>query len=453
MKRLAFASLGLFCAAISLTTSVTALAIEAFNSDRRVSARASNSQPYPSFNSQRLDEQLIRYQRLLDESGPPNILIVGSSRALQGVDPVALELALAHYGYPGLKVYNFSINGATARVIDLVLRKILTPEQLPDIIIWADGVRAFNSGRVDRTYQAIVESEGYKLLSSGISPLQTTQAPPAESAPTEATTTPTGPPRTVPRRSPMAVPKSEVVDFPQLSANEDPREAIAASYQAMSVWFDRVRGEIANTYERETQQAMWIRRREPTSPTDPAQSPNAPPSIPGTGRPVLPSGGSDRPPLPTIAQVMAGETPNQMQPTGFVPVSDRYDPNAYYQTYPKVPGQYDGDYAAFNLQGDQKAALEAVASFARSQQIPLIVVNLPLNLDYLDSVRMSSERQFRQQMQSMASQRGFIFRDFGELWPNQDDYFADPSHLNRYGAFAVALELASDRSIPWSKGR
>jgi hypothetical protein len=95
----------------------------------------------------------------------------------------------------------------------------------------------------------------------------------------------------------------------------------------------------------------------------------------------------------------------------------------------------------------------AIAQFTNSQQIPLVVVNLPLNSDYLDAVRSSSEQQFRSQMQRMATQRGFIFRDLGQLWPTQDNYFADPSHLNRYGAFSVAVELAADPTIPWGRAR
>ncbi|MDY7021335.1 MAG: hypothetical protein SWJ54_08230, partial [Cyanobacteriota bacterium] len=61
---------------------------------------------YPSFNSPQLDEQLARYQGyIMKEKRPPDILIVGSSRALRGIDPTVLEKALAEAGYPQLKVF------------------------------------------------------------------------------------------------------------------------------------------------------------------------------------------------------------------------------------------------------------------------------------------------------------------------------------------------------------
>ena len=82
-------------------------------------------------------------------------MIIGSSRSLQGIEPTVLRDALATRGYRGLKVYNFGINGATAQVINLVMQKVLAPEQLPRILVWGDGSRAFNSGRLDITYNGI----------------------------------------------------------------------------------------------------------------------------------------------------------------------------------------------------------------------------------------------------------------------------------------------------------
>lgn len=119
--------------------------------------------PYPSFNSQQLDRQLQRYAHYLAQYGKPDILIVGSSRALQGVDPIALQYALAKRGYPNLKIFNFGINGATAQVVDWLLRQLLTAEQLPRLIVWADGARAFNSGRIDHTFNNIRASQGYQV--------------------------------------------------------------------------------------------------------------------------------------------------------------------------------------------------------------------------------------------------------------------------------------------------
>ncbi|MCU0524560.1 MAG: hypothetical protein MUF72_07020 [Elainella sp. Prado103] len=126
---------------------------------------------FPSFESERLDQELQLYLQYLRTHGKPDILIMGSSRSLQGIDPAALETALAEQGYANLKVYNFGINGATAQVMNLLVQEILTPEQLPRLIIWGDGSRAFNSGRPDRTYQQIVTSPGYQRLASGDRPI------------------------------------------------------------------------------------------------------------------------------------------------------------------------------------------------------------------------------------------------------------------------------------------
>lgn len=117
-----------------------------------------------TFSSEQLDRQLLLYREYLLTSGPPDILIVGSSRALSGIDPLALQEGLRAQGYSGLRVFNFSINGATAQVIDWLLRQLLTPDQLPQLIIWGDGVRAFNSGRIDHTYQKITTSQGHRAL-------------------------------------------------------------------------------------------------------------------------------------------------------------------------------------------------------------------------------------------------------------------------------------------------
>ncbi|QYO64910.1 hypothetical protein JVX88_36145 [Leptolyngbya sp. 7M] len=126
---------------------------------------------FPSFDSERLDQELRLYLQYLRTHGKPDVLIIGSSRSLQGIDPAALEEALAAQGHPGLKVYNFGINGATAQVMNLLMQDILAPEQLPRLVIWGDGSRAFNSGRPDRTYSQIVASPGYQQVQRGEHPI------------------------------------------------------------------------------------------------------------------------------------------------------------------------------------------------------------------------------------------------------------------------------------------
>lgn len=126
---------------------------------------------FSTFNSQRLDQELQLYYQYLQKNGKPDVMIIGSSRSLQGIDPMALREAMTTQGYRSLKVYNFGINGATAQVINLVLQEVLTPEQLPRILVWGDGSRAFNSGRVDVTHNGIVASDGYRRLALGDRPI------------------------------------------------------------------------------------------------------------------------------------------------------------------------------------------------------------------------------------------------------------------------------------------
>ena len=133
---------------------------------------------FPSFDSEPLDQQLRLYLSYLSTVGKPDILIVGSSRALQGIDPQQLQQSLAAIGYRDLKIFNFGVNGATAQVVDYILRQVLTPDQLPRMIVWADGVRAFNSGRIDRTYESIMASAGHQRLIAGVRP----QLTPTESS-------------------------------------------------------------------------------------------------------------------------------------------------------------------------------------------------------------------------------------------------------------------------------
>ncbi|MBE9040814.1 hypothetical protein IQ235_08485 [Oscillatoriales cyanobacterium LEGE 11467] len=117
---------------------------------------------YPTFNSPLLDEKLVLYRSYVRAIGPADILILGSSRAAQGIDPQMLQYVLGTQGYNGLKVFNFGIHGATAQVVDLMVRDLIPPEELPKLILWVDGVRALNSGREDRTYGEIVSSQGYR---------------------------------------------------------------------------------------------------------------------------------------------------------------------------------------------------------------------------------------------------------------------------------------------------
>ncbi|NJK28480.1 MAG: hypothetical protein HC925_08540 [Coleofasciculaceae cyanobacterium SM2_3_26] len=89
-------------------------------------------------------------------------------------------------------------------------------------------------------------------------------------------------------------------------------------------------------------------------------------------------------------------------------------------------------------------------AFTRSQWIPVVFISLPLTQEYLDPTRQAYENRFRQYIQGFADGGRLTFRDFSTKWLNQHAYFQDPSHLNRYGAAALAIALAKDPGIPWS---
>ena len=126
--------------------------------------------PFNSFNNVLLDEQLRLYLSYIAAVGVPDVLVVGSSRSLQAINPKELRFALAAQGLNGLRVFNFSVNGSTAQVVNLQLTQLLAPQQLPKMIIWADGVRAFNSGNSDSIYQNILNSPGYQGAVNGDRP-------------------------------------------------------------------------------------------------------------------------------------------------------------------------------------------------------------------------------------------------------------------------------------------
>ncbi|NJK60267.1 MAG: hypothetical protein HC918_08565, partial [Oscillatoriales cyanobacterium SM2_1_8] len=128
---------------------------------------AEDRPPRQNFHNATLNEKLD----LVDWHGqkhrrPYDVMVLGSSRALRGVDPTVLEETLAARGQPGLAVLNLGINGATARVMRLQILEILSQRQRPRMVIVADGLRAFNNNREDRTYREIASSPGYQWLAA-----------------------------------------------------------------------------------------------------------------------------------------------------------------------------------------------------------------------------------------------------------------------------------------------
>ena len=284
------------------------------------------SRVFPPLGSDILDEQLSSYYSYVAALGPPDILIVGSSRALQGLDPQFLEQSLASQGYAGARVYNFGVNGATAQVVSFLMRQLLGPDLLPRMVIWAEGSRGFNSGRLDRTFAEILVSPGFSAVQGGQQ--LTLQAPPA-----------------------------------------------------------------------------------------PSPDPGTIPASPITSQ-------------------------------GFLKVNDQFNPERYYQSFPRVRGQYDDTYRSFRLDGVQRLSLEAVVAFLQERRIPLVFINLPLSNDYLDPARLRHERQFQAFLETHHRAGGMVVIDLLEQWRWQSHFFADPSHINLYGARQLAGLIVDHPRFP-----
>ncbi len=372
--------------------------------------------PLPTFNSDQLDQKLALYYALLEESGPPDVLIVGSSRALRGVDPAVLRHELAQLGYEDLTIFNFGINGATAQVVELVVNRILLPGQLPDLIIWADGARAMNSGRVDVTYNGIALSEGYRQLMAGtLDRPQFTDEVVEEPAP-----------------SPTAGNISTTLSNSYDALDRRLSEQLAQQFSIFTER-DRLKHGLQNQWMTLSPAADL-----PTPPTMTS------PELADPADPTAPANPD------TAGDAMPLQTQGVITYDGFLPLELQFNPATYYQQYARVSGSYDRDYEDFRLQGRQTEALNTIIQLTETQNIDLVVVNLPLTDDYLDTVRRQHEQTFREQLLATSVQHDHVlFRDLGEAWLSEYDYFSDPSHLNRYGAYAVSNRLAQDPLISW----
>ncbi|MBD2153632.1 DUF1574 domain-containing protein [Leptolyngbya sp. FACHB-16] len=366
--------------------------------------------PYPTFNSRQLDEKLLLYyERMKQQAAPSDVLIVGSSRALRGIDPVALQTELAALGYKDISVFNFGVNGATAQVVELLLDQLLEPGQLPKLVIWADGARAFNSNTVDVTYNGIAVSPGYRDLRSGR--LERPALPTDEASETLA----------------KAEPKAQGITAP-----------LAASYETVDRQISEGLGHLSAVYSQRDRLKQQF--QETVAALLPLQN-----LIPAQGAQLADAN------LPPESLVSLSEQGREMVDfDGFLPISLQFNPATYYQKYARVAGRYDGDYLNFRLAGIQADAMRKLVTTMKARQVPVVFVNLPLTDEYLDNDRQSYEQQFREFMvKETRNQPDLMFRDLSELWVEGYDYFSDPSHLNRYGAYEVARRLAQDPLIPW----
>lgn len=404
---------------------------------------------YPSFNSQLLDQQLILYSIHLFLMGPPDVLVVGSSRALQGVDPETLQQSLMAQGYPELDIYNFSINGATAQVIDVLLRKILTPDQLPKLVIWADGSRAFNSGRPDRTYTQISQSEGFQQIENGVNPILV--------HPTEAIAQSTCQDYLEPKLShstPASLGSMTALSLIEASDMGRSRESGLLSLstgKSVSASYPRTT-EFCTT---DSSDSSFFTRNKATSLSSTLGGASVSTGVIGSD--VVPTtelvGYSPSSIDYSIAslQALSDHLPLELEVNGFFPNPTVFEPSSYYQSFPYVAGQYDANYVPFQLPGVQTEATQRLAQAMNERQIPLVVVNLPLTINYLDTTRLNYESQFLQHMQQLAQQADFMFVDLNQTDLAQNQYFADPSHLNEQGARAVANSLARQHGILWPR--
>jgi hypothetical protein len=271
----------------------------------------------------------------------------------------------------------------------LIVRRLIPPDQLPQIVVWADGARAFNSGRVDMTFDAIAQSEGYQQL--------------------QASNTPGG-----------------INDLALGSLSEQ----ISARARSADQRLSEVLGRVSSGYSNR------VRIRSALGQGFGALAPKF---------------------LGDQASTQAGDTPTGL-PTetslvdfdGFLALSTRFNPATYYQDHARVSGSYDGDYKSFRLEGKQTEALNNLLFYTAEKKVPIVFINTPLTDEYLDGDRTNAEEVFVQYMvQSADNSQNLIFRDMGKLWPQRYDYFSDPSHLNRYGAYQVSSRLAQDPLIDW----
>ncbi len=342
---------------------------------------------FPSLGSPRLNIQVRLYAAYLALFGPPDILIVGSSRSLQGIDPATLQAELSQQGYDDVRVYNFSVNGATAQVVDVMVRQVLHPDQLPDLVIWGDGSRAFNSGRNDSTYEQIIASPGYQQILTGDRPIS------YKTFDADLFSDCSAPDPTLDRPSSSSI--EEGVAYYDFAPNPPGQEC------------DRLI-EFSTPLRRWERDRLVLQRR-------------------------------------WVDQYGGG-----LNSLGFQSILDQFEPRLYYQRYSRVPGAYDSSYVPFQLDGEQTSAAVRLAEYLQRQDIPLVAVNLPLSSDYLDYSRQRWEREFREYMTKLAQQHGFAFHDLDQAELRNNSYFADPSHLNATGARVVARILAQDETIPWS---
>jgi hypothetical protein len=252
---------------------------------------------------------------------------------------------------------------------------------------------------VDATYNAIATSDGYQQLTAG----------------------------TFPNSGNTSQRERQSGKTSQLNPIANPLASLSRSYESLNDTLNQSLAKVSSTYRQREHLKSLMREQFVTL----------------LKRTNVPQGQT----IADSKELLPGE--DSIDFDGFLPLSVRFNPATYYKQHPRVAGNYDNDYEAFQLGGEQDTALEALLQFGQANKIGIVFVNLPLTKDYLDPVRTEHEEQFQRYMRSSALERGLIFRDLTQLLPTKHDYFSDPSHLNRYGAYKVSNQLAQDPLIPW----
>ncbi|MGD1936698.1 MAG: hypothetical protein ACFCA4_03970 [Cyanophyceae cyanobacterium] len=423
----------------------------------------------PSFNSPQFDHQLELYRQFVLDQGRPDVLVVGSSRALRGFDPGKLNQLRAQNQQQPLKIFNLSVNGATAKVISMVLVDLLPPGHLPPLVIWADGARAFNSGRRDGTHGAIAQSPGYRLVLQDQFPLPDLgdRPPSAASAtlggvralkvptpPVPTTRAGNGANRALNGESPSPDEDAHSKALPPLVSSREISpffQTTALGYWLQKLpteadfdaWFEGTVGQGSKAFQQRAQLRSAAQTQLQTLPIVDLWSQPAPPPDISPVMDMVAAGAQRR--LGNAPAITNGKQDGIVDESGFLPLSVEFDPATYYERHPRVPGAFDNDYRLFSLQGEQSQALKKVIGHLQQHRSELVFVNVPLTTQYLDPVRSLWETKFSRFMRA----QDLTYLDFATLWPNQVTYFSDPSHLNRSGARALIRAIAKASNVPW----
>ncbi len=218
-----------------------------------------------------------------------------------------------------------------------------------------------------------------------------------------------------------------------------PPQSLADSYQQANQWLSDRLAQVSMIYRDRYQLKNWLGHHLNAIATAVSPSPSNT-SVALQGQP---------PPSAEGAAMDAFVKQTKVDINGFLPLSVQFNPATYYQQYARVSGSYDSDYANFTLIGQQHEALLNLLSWSRQHGVEVVFVNLPLTDTYLDPVRMDYEREFQAYLAQQALTSGLLVRDWSQSWLQEYPYFSDPSHLNRYGAYAISQRLAQDPRIAW----